>query len=170
MSLEKYATPIEQRIVYNIFRVAKRHWFTFDVYDGEQIVGRKVDDFSVLSTLLASADYDTLILYDVFGVRCGRIVLIWGNEGDLIHDHTDNQPMNFFMNHVTKALDTKMPLSMAWHDGRLYRIVTKALHLDPKNYKLGPDESPECVMVAPIDQYEIEYDHVSMVCQVKMCA
>lgn len=96
--LDRYASPIERRIAKAIVKDALAKGWSISVNDGgEWTVKRSTDAKTVLSAL-ASTDSDTLMFREVgTGWIVGKIVLIWGNEEDLLSDHTDHEDFNAFI-------------------------------------------------------------------------
>ena len=93
----QYATQHEARIARKIVKDALANGWTVSVNDGEDWVVKRSDDSRAILAALCSTDSDTLRLRDAAGERVGDILLIWGNDDDVISDHSDNAAMTAFM-------------------------------------------------------------------------
>lgn len=92
-----YATHHEARIARKIVRDALANGWTVSVNDGEDWVVKRSTDSRAILAALCSTDSDTLLLRDAAGDCIGRIMLVWGNDEDVISDHSDNEAMSAFM-------------------------------------------------------------------------
>jgi hypothetical protein len=60
------------------------------VYDGEEYTVKRSRDSTAILGALSTTDSDVLVIRDSANTRLGSILLIGGNDGDLIADHTDS--------------------------------------------------------------------------------
>ena len=85
----------EQQIASNLIRSALAQGWTVSVYDaihtraGEWTVERSTN-FEQIFDSLDTTEGDTLRFRNSEGKPRGWAVLIWGNDDDLIHDHSDS--------------------------------------------------------------------------------
>lgn len=97
MSYADRASKIEKSITHAILTRAIAKGWTVSVYDstdseGEWTVKRSAN-LNQIKEALASTEGDTLRFRDSAGNSLGVLVLIWGNDSDLVSDHTDNEAM-----------------------------------------------------------------------------
>ena len=97
MNVLEYATQHEARIARKIVKDALANGWTVSVNDGEEWTVKRSADSRAILAALCSTDSDILRLRDEAGDRVGDIMLIWGNDEDLISDHSDNDAMTAFM-------------------------------------------------------------------------
>lgn len=64
--------------------------YTISVYDGEETTVEQAVRFGDVMQALSTTDSDVLRVYDQAGKRIGNIMLVWGNDTDVIADYTDN--------------------------------------------------------------------------------
>ena len=93
----QYATYHEARIARKIVKDALALGWTISVYDGEEWTLKSGADSRAIVEALATTDSDVLRLRDAAGDVIGNIWLVWGNDEDLISDHTDSEAMADFM-------------------------------------------------------------------------
>ncbi len=90
--------PIEQGIAKKLIELSLAAGYTVSVFDGEETALKRSTDADAIMAALGSTDEDTLILRKpeqlTKDTPIGSILLIWGNEHDLISDHTDNVATN----------------------------------------------------------------------------
>jgi hypothetical protein len=84
--MSKIETAIARRLVAN----ALADKLTVSVYDGGAWCLKRSTNLTEIMDALQSTDCDTLRFRNADGVSIGSVLLIWGNEDDLISDHTDN--------------------------------------------------------------------------------
>lgn len=82
-------SPVERDIVERLVKRLLDAGHELGVNDGEETTVKRSHDPQVIINALATTDYDRLIVYDF-----GSILLVWGNEEDLISDHTDDPELN----------------------------------------------------------------------------
>jgi hypothetical protein len=88
-------SPIELEIVGRLVDIALEKNYSISVYDGEEYCLKRERDKPVILAALCSTEMDTLVLRDVdHGQRIGSIMLIWGNDLEVIADHSDNALTN----------------------------------------------------------------------------
>lgn len=90
MTLTAYATPLEQRIARALIRAALRDDLAVSINDGEEWTVVRSRDVTHITEHLATTGADTLRLTTADNALVGEILLIWGNEEDLVSDCTDN--------------------------------------------------------------------------------
>lgn len=104
MSLDKYASKIEQTIVNAIVDSALSRGYSISVYDGEEYALRRSTDKRAILDAVCSTDHDTLRFYN--GDRkVGWVLLIWGNGCDLISDWSDTDAMGELLNPIIDSID-----------------------------------------------------------------
>lgn len=84
---------IEKPIVTKLIHLALDKGYEISVWEGEDYALKRSRNEDQILDALASTDSDELILWDV-GLRIGTILLIWGNDLEVISDHTDNAATN----------------------------------------------------------------------------
>jgi hypothetical protein len=87
---EQIEMPIARRLIRN----ALAKGYSVSVYDGEEWALKRSTDRAAIIEALASTDCDTLRFRDNAGNVIGSMLLIWGNDDDLISDYSDNDAMN----------------------------------------------------------------------------
>jgi hypothetical protein len=93
----QYATHHEARIARKIVKDALANGWTVSVYDGEEWTVKRSADSRAILDALCTTDSDVLRLRDASGEPVGNIWLVWGNDEDVISDHTDSEAMADFM-------------------------------------------------------------------------
>jgi hypothetical protein len=93
----EYATYHEARIARKIVKDALANGWTISVNDGEEWVVKRSTDSRAILEAMCSTDSDVLRLRDASGEAIGNIWLVWGNDEDLISDHSDSETMADFM-------------------------------------------------------------------------
>lgn len=88
-----HTTPTERRIVTRLISAAMRKGYTASVNDGEEWTVRKSTDLQTILTALATTDRDT-VSFRANGKHIGSILLIWGNDEDVISDSSDTDEIN----------------------------------------------------------------------------
>lgn len=86
--------PLEREIaekVVDAFLAANR---LVSVFDGEEYPVKRSRDKAAIMEALGSTDADALVVRDADGKRLGQVVLIWGNDIDLVSDWTDAPAIN----------------------------------------------------------------------------
>lgn len=106
MSLQKYATPNERAIAQRIVDFALAQQCTMSVYDGEEMVVKKSSDRQEILDALASTESDIIHFHNTAGNRLGWVLLIWGNECDLISDSADNADTEWLLNDAEKFAES----------------------------------------------------------------
>lgn len=85
----------ERRIVKTLLERAHGFGWSVSVNDGEAWTVKSAHaEFSILAPALATTDADTLRFRDATGAKIGSVVLVWGNDEDLISDCSDNEEIN----------------------------------------------------------------------------
>lgn len=93
----EYATYHEARIARKIVKDALANGWTVSVNDGEEWTVKNSTDSRTILDAMCSTDSDVLRLRDAAGEAIGNIWLVWGNDEDVISDHTDSETMADFM-------------------------------------------------------------------------
>jgi hypothetical protein len=93
----QYATHHEARIARKIVKDALANGWTISVNDGEEWVVKRSTDSQTILNAMCSTDSDVLHLRDASGEPFGSIWLVWGNDEDVISDHSDSEAMADFM-------------------------------------------------------------------------
>ena len=93
----EYATYHEARIARKIVKDALANGWTISVNDGEEWTVKSSTDSRTILEALCTTGGDVLRLRDAAGESVGSIWLVWGNDEDLISDHTDSETMADFM-------------------------------------------------------------------------
>jgi hypothetical protein len=84
---------IEQRIIRKLVNKAIGMGYEISVHDGEEFAVRKEIVCSVILNEIGATDETTLHFY-LNGIRQGWILLIHGNDEDVVSDYSDNVHMN----------------------------------------------------------------------------
>ncbi|MCK1543374.1 hypothetical protein IVB12_15770 [Bradyrhizobium sp. 179] len=82
--------PIELDIITRLIEIAREKDYTISVFDGEEYAVKRETDKAVILAAMAATEMDTLVLRDPAGVRIGSVTLIYGNDLEVISDHSDN--------------------------------------------------------------------------------
>ena len=93
----QYATYHEARIARKIVKDALANGWTVSVNDGEEWTVKSSTDSRAILEALCTTGCDVLRLHDASGEAIGNIWLVWGNDEDLISDHSDSEAMADFM-------------------------------------------------------------------------
>jgi hypothetical protein len=93
----QYATYHEARIARKIVKDALANGWTISVYDGEEWPLKSSTDSRAILEAMCTTGCDVLHLRDASGEPFGSIWLVWGNDEDLISDHSDSETMCDFM-------------------------------------------------------------------------
>lgn len=88
-----HTTPTERRIINRLIGAALRKGYTISVNDGEDWTIRQSNDAETITNALATTDRDTLS-FRAEGKHIGSILLIWGNDEDVISNSDDTDHMN----------------------------------------------------------------------------
>lgn len=92
-AFQRHTTPTERRITRALIQAALKRGWTVSVYDsaygsGEWTV-KRATDLATVTDALATTGGDVLHLTNADERGMGQIVLIWGNDEDVISDHSD---------------------------------------------------------------------------------
>lgn len=93
----QYATYHEARIARKIVKDALAKGWTISINDGEEWTVKNSTDSRTILEAMCSTGADMLRLRDAAGEAIGNIWLVWGNDEDVISDHTDSETMADFM-------------------------------------------------------------------------
>ncbi|RWN60173.1 hypothetical protein [Mesorhizobium sp.] len=90
-----YMRPAEQKIVGALIKKALGLGYLVSVYDGEEWPVKKSDDFAKITAEIAATDSTEFVFRKAEdGSKIGWLMLVHGNDEDVICDYTDNQLMN----------------------------------------------------------------------------
>ncbi len=89
MALKDNPRSIERNIAERIVDYALKTGYAITVRDGEEFTLRRSKDKSAILEAMCTTDEDYLY-FSLDGQNIGWIWLIWGNEDDLVSDHTDD--------------------------------------------------------------------------------
>ena len=87
-----YCSATERKIAKALVRRALAAGYSITVHDGEEATLKTSRDEKAIFAAMNSTDSDTLKFYKG-GLYIGWIWLVWGNEGDLISDWSENDEM-----------------------------------------------------------------------------
>ena len=88
--IDNYASQIERDIAGRLVTLLLDDGYLVSVDDGEEITLERSADAQEIRKYLCSTGQDTLFLHRRDNQACGWILLIWGNNDDLISDYTVN--------------------------------------------------------------------------------
>lgn len=97
----RYTTPTERRIARALIMGAIRRGWTVSVYDGYDWTLKNATALTSVTNALATTDADLLHFTSAEQTGTGQIWLTWGNDEDLIHDHSDNAAMRSLVAEAT---------------------------------------------------------------------
>jgi hypothetical protein len=89
-----YASTIERRIATKLVNDALAAGYSISVYDGEEWALRSGKDAATVLAAMGSTDMDKLRFRDADDNIIGTVLLIWGNEDDLISDTSESPEMD----------------------------------------------------------------------------
>jgi hypothetical protein len=99
--LPKYASEIERRICAKLINHALMSGYVVSVYDGEVWTVKKSDSPAIILEAMASTDSDKLAFrHALTGAMVGQVVLIWGNDNDLISDTSVSDEFAAFLSPI----------------------------------------------------------------------
>lgn len=93
-------TATERGIVTRLLRAALANGYTVSVYDGEEWTLRNSKRIVQIMAALATTGEDVLQFRDSEGFSIGKVWLIWGNDEDLISDHSDSDTISSLVRHA----------------------------------------------------------------------
>ena len=96
----EHSTRTERKIVDRLIRQALDRDYTVSVYDGEEWVLKNAKRSVQIKVALASTGENVLQFRDKDGTSIGKVWLIWGNDEDLISDHSDNAEIIEMVEHA----------------------------------------------------------------------
>jgi hypothetical protein len=101
MSLDKYATTTERKIINRLIDDALAAGYAISVNDGEETTVKQSQDRAAIRGAMATTDTDILTFWDPKGgptvgvsKRLGFVWLIYGNDCDVISDYSANEAMD----------------------------------------------------------------------------
>ncbi|RWM32596.1 MAG: hypothetical protein EOR77_21435 [Mesorhizobium sp.] len=90
-----YMRPAEQKIVRALIKKALGLGYLVSVYDGEEWAVKKSGDYEKITAEIAATDETQLIFRKAEdGSKVGWLMLVHGNDEDVICDHTANDAMD----------------------------------------------------------------------------
>jgi hypothetical protein len=84
------ASDIEKKIVGRLVTDILATGVTVSIYDGEEFALEDSNDEAAIYAALSSTDTDRIYIHDLSRKRVGWILLVWGNDVDIISDYTTN--------------------------------------------------------------------------------
>ncbi|TGT64042.1 MULTISPECIES: hypothetical protein [unclassified Mesorhizobium] len=95
MSLPSYVRPTEAKIIKRLVRKALNLGYVVSVYDGEDYAIVRSNDFDAITAEIAATDSTELVFRRADDkTKIGSVLLIHGNDEDVISDHSDNELTN----------------------------------------------------------------------------
>ena len=94
MSCWNYMTDIEQKIVGKLLDDILAGGFAISVYDGEEYQVMRSRNLDEIKPEIGATDLTYVYVSDQSGRRLGGIMLINGNDHDIISDYSDNVMIN----------------------------------------------------------------------------
>lgn len=85
-----HASDIEKKIVGRLVTDILATGVTVSIYDGEEFALEDSNDEAAIYAALSSTDTDRIYVHDLSHKRVGWILLVWGNDVDIISDYTTN--------------------------------------------------------------------------------
>lgn len=82
---------VERRIVGRLVDAGLSMGYSVSVNDGEEWTVKRSSNRKEIMDALATTDSDTLRFHTSGGDRVGGFFLVWGNDEDVISDHSDNE-------------------------------------------------------------------------------
>lgn len=89
MAFPKHMSATEQMIVEKIIRKALSEDLSISVFDGMFWALKQSQDFEKISAEVNATDVTELRFRDSDKTILGSVILIHGNDEDVVHDHTD---------------------------------------------------------------------------------
>lgn len=89
----EHVSLIERIIIQEILGAADARFLSVSVFDGERARLEKSRDFQTIKGVVGATHETTLRFCDSEGVAVGSVLLVHGNEADVIGDYTDNPAM-----------------------------------------------------------------------------
>lgn len=88
-----YASTIERRIATRLVDDALAAGYSISVHDGEEWALKQSSDRATILNAMGSTDSDKL-RFRKDGEVIGTVLLIWGNEDDLISDTSESEAID----------------------------------------------------------------------------
>lgn len=89
----EYVSYIERIIIQEILGAADARFHSISVFDGEEWALKKSRDYMDVKRFIGATDQTTLRFRDSEGQVIGSVLLVHGNEWDVISDYTDSSDM-----------------------------------------------------------------------------
>lgn len=95
MAFPNHMRPTEQKIVGKLIKKALGLGYVISVYDGEDWAIVRSTDYEAITAEIAATDETQLMFRrGEDRVKVGWMLLVHGNDEDVISDHSDNEAMN----------------------------------------------------------------------------
>jgi len=107
MSLTKNAALVERTIAQRLVRDIIRKRFQVSVWEGEAYSIKLSTNEAAIFEAMASTDSDRLVIHDMESKCVGWVWLIYGNDVDLISDHSDNAAMQAIIEPIYEWIEGK---------------------------------------------------------------
>lgn len=89
MTYPEHLSPVERDIIDCIVKKALDVGCSISIFDGEDHTIRRSRDHAAISKVVAATEITVLNFFDDVDALMGSIILLHGNEEDVIHDCTD---------------------------------------------------------------------------------
>lgn len=97
----RYTTATERRITRALINGAIQRGWTVSAHDGDAWTVKNATAVATVTNQLATTGSDRLHFTNADQVGVGQIILIWGNDEDVISDHSDNAAMRSLVAEAT---------------------------------------------------------------------
>ena len=94
----------EQKIARAILKAAKLSDLTMRIFDEEEFIV-KTNNKVIAFAALGDSGQNEIIFFNNEGKRLGWLLLVWGNDFDLISDYTASEEMEKFLKPVNDKID-----------------------------------------------------------------
>lgn len=93
----EHVSLVERIIIQEILGATDARFWSVSVFDGERVRLKKSRDFQTIKGVIGATDETTLRFCDSEGVGVGSVLLVHGNEADVIGEFTDSPAMAALM-------------------------------------------------------------------------
>lgn len=109
MNTQANIPQVEREVATHLIDAALAHNWTVSVYDGEAWCLKRSSNRDDILAAIASTDADNIRFRDADGRNMGMVVLVWGNDQDIIADYTldDGGKFERFMDAVCEWVNTR---------------------------------------------------------------
>ncbi|TPL42576.1 MULTISPECIES: hypothetical protein [unclassified Mesorhizobium] len=94
MAFPSYMRPTEAKIVGALIKKALGLGYVVSVYDGEEWALKRSGDYEKITAEIAATDETQLVFRRQDKTKIGSVLLIHGNDEDVVSDHSDNELTN----------------------------------------------------------------------------